>query len=133
MASPLENLRRLTATALDLLLARAEFASLELARSRSQLLRWLVLAVLALIFALLSVLAASALLVALLWPALGWKALALLLVLYLVGLSVPALRLRRELKQAQPPFSETLAELRRDREAIFSRNRGVASPNEAPR
>ena len=97
MAWPLDNVRRLFATALDLMLARAEFATLELARSRAQLLRWLVLALLALIFALLTVLAGSALVVALLWPMLGWKALMVLFGLYLVGAIVPAWRLRREL------------------------------------
>jgi uncharacterized membrane protein YqjE len=131
MAWPLDNVRRLFATALDLMLARAEFATLELARSRAQLLRWLVLALLALIFALLTVLAGSALLVALLWPVLGWKALMVLFGLYLVGAIVPAWRLRRELADAAPPMSETLAELRRDRDALFGAQRDVAAPNES--
>lgn len=126
MASPLiQSLRRLGAAGSKLLLSRAEFASLELAEARVQLLRWLALALLATSLLVLALIAASALFVVLLWPLLDWVALLLVVLAYALGAAILCLRLRREVAQAPPPLSETLRQLAQDREAF-------ARPGEAP-
>ncbi len=123
MASPLvESLRRLGATSSKLLLSRAEFATLELAEARVQILRWLVMALLATSLLVLTLIAASALFVVLLWPVLGWVSLLLVVSAYALAALIVGLRLRREVAQAPPLFSETLRQLAQDREAFASRN-----------
>lgn len=132
MASPLvDSLRRLGATTSKLLLSRAEFASLELAEARAQLVRWLVLALLTTALLVLALIAASALFVVLLWPTLGWIALAIVLLAYALAALVLWLRLRREIAEAPPPLSETLRQLAQDREA-FARRDDRPSAEPAP-
>ncbi|MCC7247112.1 MAG: phage holin family protein [Lysobacter sp.] len=132
MASPLiDSLRRLGATTSKLLLSRAEFASLELAEARAQLLRWLVLALLTTALLVLALIAASALFVVLLWPALGWVALAIVLLAYALAALVLGLRLRREIAEAPPPLSETLRQLAQDRDT-FARRETPAPADSAP-
>jgi uncharacterized membrane protein YqjE len=122
VASPLiQSLRRLGAAGSKLLLSRAEFASLELAEARVQLLRWLALALLATSLLVLALIAASALFVVLLWPLLDWVALLLVVLAYALGALVLGLRLRREVAQAPPPLAETLRQLAQDREAFARR------------
>lgn len=120
MAESTHPLRRLLASASSLLLTRAEFASLELAQARGQLVRWVVLALAIAVLALMTLLVLSALLVAVLWATLGWITLAVLLALY-GGLAAWAvLTLRREVAEAPPVLDETLRELRNDREALLA-------------
>ena len=120
MAASPHPLRRLLASASSLMLTRAEFASLELAQARGQVVRWLVLALAIAVLALMTLLVLSALLVVVLWDALGWVTLAVLLALY-GGLAAWGLfTLRREVSQAPPVLDETLRELRNDREALMA-------------
>ena len=120
MAESSHPLRRLLASASSLLLTRAEFASLELAQARGQVVRWLVLALAIAVLALMTLLVLSALLVVVLWASLGWITLAVLLVLYggLAGWGLATLR--REVATAPPVLDETLRELRNDREALMA-------------
>jgi uncharacterized membrane protein YqjE len=138
VASPLvESLRQLGAVSSKLLLSRAEFASLELAEARVQVLRWLAMALLATSLLVLALIAASALFVVLLWPVLDWAALLLVVIAYALGALVLGLRLRREVAQAPPPLSETLRQLAQDRDAFARRGEGSRSappePTEPPR
>lgn len=127
MASPLRSLRRVATASLNLLLSRAEFASLELAEARVQLLRWFLRGLLAMQLALLAVFAATALLAALLWPHVGPWSLLGFAVLY-AGVALWLLAdLQRETDEAPPPLSETLRQLADDRRAIF----GVAAEEAA--
>jgi uncharacterized membrane protein YqjE len=125
--APVDALRRLSAASVNLLLSRAEFASVELAQARAQLMRWLLLALAALLLALLGLLAATALLVALLWPALGWMSLLLPAIVYLAGAVFVFQRLQREVQDAPPLLSDTLQELAKDRDA-FRGAVGAADP-----
>jgi uncharacterized membrane protein YqjE len=118
VASPFDALRRLSAASVNLLLSRAEFASVELAQARAQLMRWLLLALGVLLFALLGLLAATALFVALLWPVLGWVALLLPALAYLFGAVLVFRHLQREIASAPPLLSDTLQELAKDRDAF---------------
>ncbi len=127
MASPIDALRRLSAASVNLLLSRAEFASVELAQARAQLMHWLLLALGALLLALLGLLAATALFVALLWPVLGWVSLLLPAIAYLLGAVWVFLRLQREIEDAPPLLSDTLQELAKDRDAF--RGMAVGAPD----
>lgn len=119
MASPLQSLRRVSTAALNLLLSRAEFASLELAEARVQLLRWFLRGLLAMLLVVFAVATATALFVALLWPHIGPWSLLGFAVLY-AGIALGLLGgLKREIDAAPPPLAETLRQLAEDRRAIF--------------
>lgn len=121
MASPLDAIRRLSAASLNLLLSRGEFASLELAQARAQIMRWFALALAAMMLVLLALIAASALFVVALWPRLDWLSLLLLGVAYAVGAVLVMRRLQREMAEAPPLLAGTLHELRKDRDAFVGR------------
>ncbi len=127
MASPIDALRRLSAASVNLLLSRAEFASVELAQARAQLMHWLLLALGVLLLALLGLLAATALFVALLWPVLGWVSLLLPAIAYLLGAVLVFQRLQREIEGAPPLLSDTLQELAKDRDAFRGQVAGATA------
>jgi uncharacterized membrane protein YqjE len=120
MASPLDAVRRLSTATVNLLLSRAEFASLELAQTRAQLIRWFVLALIAMTLALLALIAGSALLTVVLWPRYGWITLAVLFAIYVIGAWWVFRILTAEVSAAPPVLSETLRELSNDRAAFLA-------------
>jgi uncharacterized membrane protein YqjE len=120
MASPLDALRRLSAATVTLLLSRAEFASLELAQTRAQLIRWVVLALLAMVLLLLALIVGSALLTVALWPRFGWITLAVLFAGYVLGAWWVFRTLTAEVSAAPPVLSATLRELSNDRDAFVA-------------
>jgi len=124
VASPFATVRRLAAATVNLLLSRAEFASLELAQTRDRLVRWLVLALIASVFALLALIAGSAWLTVALWPQLGWITLAVLTALYAILAWWLFRRLSREVDSAPPVLAQTLQELNADRAVLLSIVRG---------
>lgn len=123
MATPLDAVRRLSAATVKLLLSRAEFASLELAQTRAQLIRWVVLALFAMVLLLLALIAGSALLTVALWPRYGWITLAVLFAAYALGAWWVFLTLAGEISAAPPVLSETLRELSNDRDALLGDRR----------
>jgi uncharacterized membrane protein YqjE len=127
--SPLEAVRRLSASSLNLLLTRAQFASVELAQSRAQLMRWLGLALGGAVLALLALIAGSAVLVILLWERAGPLTLLGLTVVYAAVAYAVVRRLQNEMHEAPPLLAETLAELAKDRDALVGRS---ASDGESP-
>ena len=133
MASPLQSLRRVTTAALNLLMSRAEFASLELAEARAQLLRWFLRGLLAMLLAVFAVVTATALCVALLWPSIGpWSLLGFALLYAGVALAMLG-SLKHEIDTAPAPLAETLRQLAEDRRAIFGMagERGEGRPSVA--
>lgn len=120
MASPVDAMRRLPAALVTLLLSRAEFASLELAEARTRFLRWIVLALLGAVLAMLALMVASALLTVALWPRFGWGTLAALAVVYTVLALWVFRTLAVEHASTPPLLSETLRELASDRDAVFA-------------
>jgi uncharacterized membrane protein YqjE len=120
MASPMDAMRRLTTAAVDLLLSRAEFASLELAQTRAQFIRWIALALFAMLLLLLALIAGSALLAVTLWPRYGWITLAMLFAVYALAAWWVFRILAGEIAAAPPVLSETLRELSGDRDALFA-------------
>lgn len=111
-------MRRLSAASLALLLSRAEFASVELAQARAQLVRWFMLTLAGALLALLAVLAASAWLVIALWERAGWVTLAALAAAFAAAAAWVLLRLQREIRDAPPLLAQTLQELAKDRDAL---------------
>jgi len=128
VVSPLDAARRLSAASVNLLLLRAEFASLELAQARAQVMRWLSLALAAMVLVLLALLAVSALFVVLLWPRLDWAALLVLGLVYALGAVLVMRRLQREMAEAPPLLAETLTELRKDGDALVGRDSAAGAP-----
>jgi uncharacterized membrane protein YqjE len=124
MASPFASVRRLTSATVALLVARAEFASLELAQTRDQLLRWVVLALFGAVLALLALIAGSALLTVVLWPHWGWITLAVLFAIYALGALWLLRGLSKEIDAAPPVLAQTLRELSVDRDALRAAGRG---------
>ena len=127
-ASPLDAVRRLSAATVNLLLSRAEFASLELAQARAQILRWFTMALLTMVLLLLTLIIGSALLTVVLWPQLGWITLAVLLAVYALGAALVLRKLMGEVAAAPPVLSQTLQELSNDRDVFVARAR--QSPQE---
>lgn len=123
MASPLDAVRRLSAATVNLLLSRAEFASLELAQTRAQLIRWVALALFAMVLVLLALIAGSALITVALWPRYGWITLAVLFALYVLGAALVFRKLTTEMSAAPPVLSATLRELSNDRDALLADTR----------
>ena len=120
MASPLDAVRRLSAATVNLLLSRAEFASLELAQTRTQLIRWIALALFAIVLVLLALIVGSALITVALWPRYGWITLAVLFALYVIGAVLVFRKLTGEISAAPPVLSATLRELSNDRDAFLA-------------
>lgn len=129
MPSPLDAVRRLSAASLALLLSRAEFASVELAQARAQLVRWFVLALAGALLALLAVVAASAWLVVALWERAGWITLIVLAASFAAAAWWVLARLQREVADAPPLLAQTLQELAKDRDALA----GSGAADEEPR
>lgn len=121
-------MRRLSAASLALLLSRAEFASVELAQARAQLLRWFMLALAGALLALLAAVAASAWLVVLLWERAGWITLAVLAAAFAAAAGWVLLRLQREVRDAPPLLAQTLQELAKDRDALARAGAGEDEP-----
>lgn len=132
MSSSLQAIRRLSASALDLLLTRAQFASVELAQARAQVMRWISLALIGAILALLAVMCGSAALVILLWESYGALTLLVLAVAYAMAAYAAIRRLQHELSDAAPLLSDTLAELALDRDAILGRGAGADASSPTP-
>ncbi len=108
-----------------MLLARAEFAAVELTQNASDALRWILWALAATALLALTLIAATATIVAVLWPWLGWIALALLTLAYAVVTAYLLYRLNRALHSRRPLLAQTLAELSKDRAALFGHDGGT--------
>jgi uncharacterized membrane protein YqjE len=111
-------MRRAARAASSLLLARAEFAAVELTQSGADALHWLLWALAATALLVLTLLAATAAIVLALWPQCGWYSLGFLTLLYAGVTGYVMLRLRRALHARPPLLAQTLAELAKDREAL---------------
>jgi uncharacterized membrane protein YqjE len=116
--SPLAALKRLLAAGAALALTRAELAQAELAQARLQWQRSLLWFAAAVLCALLALLAATMLVVALLWPALGIWSLALPVVCYGLAAALLLRHVQQQMALAPPVLGVTLAELQRDRESL---------------
>ena len=103
---------------LKLIGVRLSMAVLGLGAARNAVFRVLLLAALAVLAAAFALLSVSAMIVALAWDALGWRILLVLFLAYLL-LSIAMLwRARNIVLSGQIGLPMTLAELKKDREAL---------------
>ena len=111
-------LRRAARALLELGLARAEFASIELTLAARSALRWVAVALLASVLGMLGLLALGATLVLALWERYGWYPLAALAMLF-CGASVALLAwAARSIMRAPPLLAQTISELGKDGAAL---------------
>ena len=120
-------LRRAVRAASLLLLARAEFAAVELTQTGADALRWLLWALGVTALLALTLIAATATIVLALWDWLGWLSLGFLTLTYATVTGYLIVRLRRELRTRRPLLAQTLAELSKDREAVFGHSAEAGS------
>lgn len=105
-----------------LFVTRVELAALELGQARDHLARLLLIAALGVLLSCFALGGWTALLVALAWPALGWKILLLVAVFYTL-LAVVLLRIARAMLASDKlSLPATIAELRGDRDALLHRH-----------
>jgi uncharacterized membrane protein YqjE len=124
----LRSLRRAAAAAGSLLLARAEFAAVELTQAGTTAVRWMLTALVVATLVMGALIAIGAAVALALWERFGWYPVALLGLLYALSAWLLARRLLREMRTTPPVFAQTLAELARDREALFGRGPADADP-----
>ncbi len=103
---------------------RVSYALLELADARDALLRVLLLGAMALVAVLLGLVCLSALVVVLFWDALGWVILLILAVIYAALAVLLLQRALRMVAEGQLGLPVTIAELQKDRAAIFGNPSG---------
>lgn len=113
------SLRRLGAAFLGLLHGHVELLGIELQEQKARTVQILLLAGLALVFALLLLIGLSTLVLLLFWDSYRLQAAIGLCLFYIVGSLLCAWRLYQLLSDESSPFSATLDELARDRERLL--------------
>lgn len=109
----------LAGSLLKLVGVRFSYAMLEMADARDALLRVFLLGAAALAASLLALISLSALLVLVFWETLGWATLLILVVVYAALAALLLQRAARIVAEGQIGLPVTLAELQKDRAAIF--------------
>nr|ACP17941.1 hypothetical protein [Pseudomonas nitroreducens] len=113
------SLRRLGAAFLGLVHGHFELLGIELQEQKTQTVQILLLAGLALVFALLMLIGLSTLILLLFWDSYRLQAAVGLCLFYIAGGALCAWRLFQLLSDESSPFSATLDELARDRERLL--------------
>ena len=127
-ADPASSWGRAGESLLALLLARAEFASVELTLTAQAALRWLLVAMATCVIAMLALIAVSAVVVVALWDHFSWYPLAALALVYCGVTTLLVGGLLRSIARSRPLLSQTFAELAKDGAAI--RHSAVSGRNE---
>jgi uncharacterized membrane protein YqjE len=122
---------RVARAASTLMLTRARFAAVELTQTGADALRWLLWALGATALLVLTLMVATAAIVVALWPWLGWLSLAFLTLAYAAVTGYLGYRLWRALHARPPLLAQTMAELAKDREALFGHS-ADAGPERHP-
>lgn len=104
---------------LGLFISRLELAALEFSEIGGNLLKIVILFALALTAGWFAVAYWSVLIVLLAWDSWGWKILLLMALVFTVLAIVLALYVRAVLRQGKIALPETMAELRKDRDALL--------------
>lgn len=116
------SIGRVVKAASALVLARAEFAAVELTQTGVDALRWLLWALVATSLMVLTLIAATVTIVLVLWDRVGWLSLAFLTLVYAIATTYLMVRLWRQLRARRPLLAQTLAELSKDRDALFGQD-----------
>ena len=102
-----------------LLVSRIELAAVELGEVRANLLKLLLIAAFGMIAAWFALVFWSGLLVVLTWDYLGWKILLIVAAIFTILSAGLFLQVRSMLKTGQLSMPDSLAELRKDRDALL--------------
>ena len=125
------SLRRLVVDIAALLATRAELASLELQQTRERVLRWTAMIAVAAILLLAALVTLAVWVAAIFWDGpRGW-ALGLLTGAYVVAGFVLVVTVLRGMRSSPAMFAQTLAELRKDRDALRQRTAATAQRSES--
>ena len=98
---------------------RFSMAMLELSEARDSFFRVLLLAALALLASVFALLSMSGMIVALTWEALGWRIFLILFLVYLLLTVAMVWKARNLIASGRIGLPATLAELKKDRAALF--------------
>ena len=118
----LGSLRRLCDGGLALLQTRAELLSVELQEQKERLVRVLVLAAAAVFLANMAAVVVTATVILLAGESARLPLLVAFSLLYVIATAVAFIALRKELRAGALPLSGTIAELKKDRDWLNSRN-----------
>jgi len=113
------SLRRLARTLAETLRSRAELFSLELQRERGRLLRLVLFAVGALVCLLFAAITGTIFIIAAFWESHRLLTIGLLTLGYITIAVLLVLAARKEAERAAHPFSSTIEQLRKDRDAFM--------------
>ncbi len=116
----LESLRRIGDSVIALLQNRLELFGLELQEQKERLVRVLLLAVGLLFLGNMAALVVTVTIVVLAGPEARKPVLIVLSLLYVLATVVAFFVLRKELRAGQPPLSDTVSELKKDRDWLSS-------------
>ena len=117
-----DSLRRLGDSVLALAHRRLELASLELQEEKYRLIDLMLRAALLVVLGILTLVSATALVVVIFWERSPVAALAIITVLYALATLMVARSLRATIITSPPPLSDTIAELKKDRECLRDKN-----------
>ncbi len=118
---PVDSLRALAATVMELVAARVELAVLELREEGERRKESIALAGAAAVCLALAILMATLFVVALFWDTHRLAAIAGMAILYLAIAAAAYARMRRKMALAPPPFEATLREFAADRDLLAGR------------
>ena len=117
-----DSLRRLGDSLLSLLHRRLDLASLELQEEKYRLIDLLLRTAALIVLGILTLVSATALVVVCFWQRSPIATLAVVTGLYALAALLVALGIRAKLKNSPPPLSDTIAELKKDREWLRDKN-----------
>ncbi len=118
----LASVRRVADSLLALAQNRVELFAIEFQSERLRLLDRLFWLVIALSLTVIGMLLAAGTAALYLWQTEGYAGLIILSVVFLAIGGVLLLRLRAKIRKSPPPFSETIAEFKKDRSCLQRRN-----------
>jgi uncharacterized membrane protein YqjE len=116
------SLRRMLDAALALVQNRFEVFTVELQEEKIRLVDLLLRAVVVVVLAFMTLIAATALVVVWFWDSSPVAALAIVTLLYGLTAAGVGYSLKQRLQKGPPPFAGTLAEFKKDRECLGKRN-----------
>lgn len=114
----LESAGRLGATLVTMAHTRLELAALEVEEASQRFLRQLLVSLLALFLVGIAVVLAAFFVILVFWDSYRLQAVLAMAALFLAGGVLLALKVRRELRAAQPLLGGTLGEMRKDIECL---------------
>jgi uncharacterized membrane protein YqjE len=121
-AGMFDSLRRVGDSVLSLAHRRLELASIELQEEKYRFIDLLLRTAALIVLGILTLVSATALVVVIFWERSPVATLAIVTGLYALAVLLVALSLHAKLKNSPPPLSDTIAELKKDRQWLRDKN-----------